>query len=1012
MEQPRTRPRIEVEERRLLTVMFGDMVGSTSISEAIGADSMHELLKAYQRACTQSVIDSDGVVTSWMGDGFMAHFGYPSRHEDAAVRAVEGGLAVLSAVRALGPELMKRFGVRVALRVGIHTGLVVVSREPGREDDPNAVSFTGETTNVAARIESTARPNSVSISEATWELVRGYFDVDPLGPQQLRGLTRQVTTYRVRDRTSAPSRYFARGDRLTPLVGRELELRELLEFTERDLGGRGGFLGLIGEAGMGKTRLLDELVHRAGPSRDVLYTTCSPRDTASPLHPFARLVRELSRAPGRSADVTFAAFTAQIGPDVPNEIARARLAALAEIEPPAELIPHDVTPERALQETADAARGWLSRRADRGGAVLLVDDAQWLDPTSRDLLARTSEEQAAPGVVLAYRPEPDTEWIGSFCGSALELRPLSQAECVDLIGHVVDGGDQRVGEAASRSDGVPLFAEELARTLGNGDLPEFGSFPSSLHDLVVSRLDRIPEARVLAQVGASIGREFELDLLAEATGLPPATVLDQATALESARIWERGQTSGTTAFTFRHALLQDASYDSQIRERKHHVHGRIADVLVGRNENTTAGGLATIAHHLENAGPSRLPAAAAGWAASGFATADGGAHVEAISQFTRGLGLVHRIEDPAVAAPLELQFQLGVGASLSTTAGYGHALVQAAFARAGELCEGMGSPPELYPAMWGMWSFHLVRGEYAVADELARTCARIAATAQDPALEIESAVGLGLTAFYRGRLREAIRTLSGAVERYRATRAIPSYQRFQHPAVAALSHLALANWLVGDAEAARRSALAATDMADSCEEHLRWFAQEYAHTFCAALGAYSGDGTCCLRHAQQAIDVCHRYGSQMFLAGAEIYKGHGQVELAALDEGSARIEAACESYLRTGATLFRPYHLVLLARARWARGDASEALDALDTAAELAEHNGELVHLPLILAERGRTLRGIAGNDAPVGADLRRAIELADELGIDRRALGLRRAASTVPEADLEAAMPPDVAMT
>jgi tetratricopeptide (TPR) repeat protein len=283
---------------------------------------------------------------------------------------------------------------------------------------------------------------------------------------------------------------------------------------------------------------------------------------------------------------------------------------------------------------------------------------------------------------------------------------------------------------------------------------------------------------------------------------------------------------------------------------------------------------------------------------------------------------------------------------------------------------------------------------------------------EDPALEIESAVGLGVTAFYRGRLQEAIRLLSSAVERYRVTPVVTPFQRFQHPAVAGLSHLMLAHWLMGDAEQAHSAAVATTDLADSCEEHLRWFAREYAHTFRAAHGAYSGEASSCLRHAQQAIDVCHQYGSQMFLAGAEIYKGYGQVGLGALDEGSARLEAACESYLRTGATLFRPYHLTLLARARSVGGDHGRALDVLDAAVELAEQNGELVHLPMVLAERGRTLRALAGDEAAARVDEQRALDLADELGIDRHVVGPVRETSAAPKATGGTAMQPAVAVT
>src|SRR6478735_1411190 len=449
MQERSARRSTDVEERRLLTVMFGDMVGSTALSEAIGADSMHELLKLYQRTCTQVVIDNDGVLSSWMGDGFMAQFGYPSRHEDAAVRAVEAGLAVVSAVRALRPEVMSRFGVKIAIRVGLHSGLVVVSGAPGREDDPNAVFFTGETTNIAARIESSAAPNSVSISQATLNLVDGYFDVDPLGPQQLRGLTRKVSTFRVRERTPATSRYFARSSRLTPLVGRRDELAEVLGFAGRDQSGHGQVFGLTGDAGMGKTRLLDELVHRAGPGVDILYTACAERETTTPLHPFASLVRRVCAPVGGNSEVTSENFAARVGPDVPHARALARLAELAGIPLPDESRPPDATPERVLRETADAVGEWLRQRADRDGTVVLVDDTQWLDPSSRDVIAGLAGAPGALRIVLAYRPDPDTGWIPPLCGSILELQPLSQPDCIELIGKVLDSDDRQVVEAAA-----------------------------------------------------------------------------------------------------------------------------------------------------------------------------------------------------------------------------------------------------------------------------------------------------------------------------------------------------------------------------------------------------------------------------------------------------------------------------------------------------------------------------------------------------------------------------------
>jgi predicted ATPase len=695
--------------------------------------------------------------------------------------------------------------------------------------------------------------------------------------------------------------------------------------------------------------------------------------------------------------LTYEQLVSLVGGYVARDATMARLAQLVELDPPDE--PHTAaTAEQVLRETSEALCSWLVDRSVTGPIVLIIDDVQWIDPTSIELLVQLKQRARGLFVVLAQRAGDQMAWCTALCDVVVELRPLDAEDAARLIGCVTSADEAHVRVAALRSDGIPLFAEELGRMLERGELAELGSIPNSLHDLVLSRLDSVPEAKKLAQVGASIGRQVDLDLLAEVCGLTLDQAIEQSHLLAAALIWEQSDLAGQSTFGFRHALIQDAAYDSQLRERKHAVHGRVAEVLRSRDVGSTPVGLATIAHHLESAGPTRRVEAVAGWAAAGFGTADAGAHVEAIGHFTRGLALIGDLTDPAESLPAELQLQLGLGASLSTTEGYGQERVRAAFTRAQDLCAPLGGPPELFPAIWGMWTFFLVRGEYETAQGLAGTLAEIARSEGDPALQIESDTAVGITSFYLGQLTLAAEHLSAAASRYERSPVVTPFQRFQQPAVAALSHLALVQWLMGHDDATCRATGArAVALSASCEVHLRWFAEEYAQTFCAALGALAGDAPYCLEHAQKAIDVCTEHGSLMFLAGAEIYKGHAQVQLGDVEAGLARLEAACESYHLTGARLFRPYHLTRLALARSAAGDESGAHDVLCQAVELAEEIGEKVHVAETLRLRGEAERRLRPDDpGAAGDDLARALTVARSIGAARLEAQLEAALGAV----------------
>ena len=480
------------------------------------------------------------------------------------------------------------------------------------------------------------------------------------------------------------------------------------------------------------------------------------------------------------------------------------------------------------------------------------------------------------------------------------------------------------------SDGIPLFAEELGRVLRGESGAALASVPTTLHDLLTMRLDATADAKLTAQVAATIGHEFELPLLERL--VPPETIERHRDILTRAGIWIGDPDA--TALAFRHSLLADAAYDSQVRERKRAVHLQIADVLASDFPDIAAAEPHRVAQHLEEGG--RSTEAAGMWLQAGMTTAGRGAPVEAVGQFQRGITLLDRIDDPQIRNGLELGLRLGFGASLASTVGYGSDAVQASFERAQALCRELGNPPELFPAVWGSWTFYLIRADYDMAQRLADDCRAMAASSLDEALAIEAAAAIGMSAFYRGDLRSAATEFHLAIDLFDTTSAVSAAQQFQHPVVAASANLALVEWLLGRPVQAKSAVDRAMELARTCEPRLRMFARGYAATFGAALGSLLGDGEYTLRYAQDAIDVCVEYGSQVFLAGGEMYKGYAQCLLGDTDEGIARLESAADGYVLTGARLLRPYHLSMVATARRMAGDLDGAVEALDEAVELA----------------------------------------------------------------------------
>lgn len=980
-------------ERRLLTVMFCDLVGSTSMSQILEPEALHELYQLYRAHSEEQIRRVDGHIAQFMGDGFLAFFGYPIPHEDAAYRAVAAGLELCGVVTRLAAEVKRRFAVDLKIRVAIHTGLVVVSDMSSRTwIHPNDI--VGETPNLAAGLEAKAAPNTVLMTDSTYDLVRRLVEVEPLGPQELHGLARSVNAYRAVRLTSVYSRYRARLDRTARLVGRSTELALLGGMMDGPAKDRAQVVLVVGEAGIGKSRLMDEVCRRA-KGRQVLECYCSELARNVALRPILRLVaRVAGLETWDDPTVRYAKLERALASQLRSPVALARIAAALEAPAPSGLAPK-VTPEQALEETLDALAGWLVSRSAAHRLVLVVDDVHWIDPTTRAFLERLAA--SAPGLLLlmASRPDTDLHWAAEMRAAQIRLTELSSAEAAELIRGLPGAGDfapEHIALAAERSDGNPLYAEELARVMREDGEASLGAMPNTLHDLLISRLDRIPEAHALAQVAATIGRQIPHDLLRAVAGGKDETFRANVDALLEAGIWEPGSSGQFATYRFHHSLVQEAAYQSQLKVRRREVHDLVARTLLEQFPERMELEPHVVAHHLERA--SRNFEAVAHWQRAGAVSAARGAHAEAVNKFQHGLELlVGEVKASPERNALELGLQLGLGASLSTTRGYGAPEVESAFARARSLCGSMGGSPDLFAAVWGSWTFYLIRGDYEIAARLAADCKAISDELGDHALQIESANAVGLSDFYMGRLEEAQRSLELCTELYRREPAVSPGQRFQHPAVTAMSHLAVVLWMRGQADQARTRMAEALEMAETCEERLRGFARSYAESFAGWLGGLLHDATYSLEHAQATIDVCHEFGWPMFLAAGEMHKGAAQAELGDPKGGLKRLVAALEGFRLTGANLLRPYFQGRLAEIYAQGGQAEKALAIIEDALDLIGKNGERVCEPELLRLRG-TLGFRAGLRAAEDSrrDLEQAMRQAAAQGA--RMLELRAAAS------------------
>jgi class 3 adenylate cyclase/predicted ATPase len=931
-------------ERRQMTVMFSDLVDSTKLATHLDPEDLKSLMQAYQRACGAVIERYDGHVAQYRGDGIEAYFGWPTAQEDAAERAVRAGLEIVEAVKKL--ESPSPLGVRV----GISTGIVVIS-DTGRGDPSTPSGAVGDTPYAAARLQTLAIPNTVVIADTTSRLISARFRQKALGPQKLKGISEPIHAFQVRQVREYSSRFQAtRAGTLTPLVDRRTELALLQQRWRDAKDGEGQMVYVSGVPGIGKSRIVHELEQSIGRERHFsLRFHCSPHHIQSAFFPIIQQFQRLARLNSDDGEHVkldklrrlLSKATERVDKAIPfiAEMVSNRL------EP--RYAPVGLTAVQVKVQTLFVLVELLLDLSTREPVFCLLEDAQWVDPSTQEVLDLLLRQigRARILVLVTHRPEyhPRSEAYGNV--SALTIPRLGRRDIAELAHLALRKQAVYMGVISriiDESDSIPLFVEELARgVLESGAFDELGSpaerfdpptsaVPDSLRDALVARLDRAPQARSVAQMAAVIGREFSDDILLRVSSLSRSELDSTLAHLEQSDIVQKIDNTPPARYVFKHALVRDAAYESLLKSSRREIHAKVAATLEKERPEVVTAQPELLAYHLSAAGNAEI--ATRYWLAGGQRARSRWAHVEATGQFQKALDLLALLPETDQRRNTELEIQLSLGLSFVAVRGYSAEQTRKSFERARILSAELGDPIKEIQALFGLWGHYWMRARHTEAIELGATLLAKAEQLSDPIARVVGHRSLGSTLFTLGepvRAREHLERAISLAQEVDIEASALSYA--VDPRIAAQLMLAWDLWILGYPEQALDNALGALGKATQRGEP---YGVAFAHYVTSAVRLLRGEPQASLDHADRSLAVAQEHRINLYALYSRFGRGCALAAMGRAEQAIPEIRSGVDEAQRANLGYMRGFMLGWLAIVQAQTGDPERALSTIDEAFE------------------------------------------------------------------------------
>ncbi|MBV9309417.1 MAG: AAA family ATPase [Solirubrobacterales bacterium] len=991
-------------ELRQITAVFCDLVGSTEISDRLDPEEFGELMNSYHDKAIAVLASYENEVARFVGDGIFICFGWPEAHEDDPERAIRAALDIAAEIETLEDGVPA--GASLSVRVGVHTGPALVGALRGGSEREMAL---GKTLNVAARLQQVAPPGGVVISASTQRVVQGLFVTSDLGQQSLKGLPDPVHTFQVIQPSGVRGRLDAARGTLTPMVNRDPELGILTDLWDHVRAGRGHTMLVVGEPGVGKSRIVFEFRERVRQSRHTwLECGCSSYTRHTAFRPVLELARRgLVLRDDDEPEERLAKLRAaleQLGMGAEEDVRALANALLIPSE--AGYSPPETSPAAQRRRTLELFAEWTLRLAELQPTIILVEDLHFADPSSLELFQRLIAEGARAPLLLigTARPEFEPGWSSRPNLSRLDLKPLRDSDMRSLVTAVSGQRElppSLVEHVVSQTEGIPLFAEEMSKTLLESRLrapehlephrPEPIDIPATLYDSLMARLDRLSAAKRVAQHVAVIGREFDYALAEEVLGLDVDVVRHGlARLVEDDLLLRRGEPPDST-YAFRHALIQDAAYRSLLKRRRRELHGRVADALERRRSGEgPAVSAEIIAQHYDCA--EQPEQALRFYREAADHSAGQSAHREAAAHLTRAIELIGDLPHEGRWRAIEADLQTALGSSIIATRGYADEAIETAYERARALYEALGDRRQVGYTLAGLSLFYFNHGEVQRGAELAGEALDLAEEIEDSTLQVLARVQAAVPIFYQGEFSPALEHAERASEIYELSRDRWLGYRFgADQGVAAHCFAALALMQLGRPDSALARARSASNLADLLADP---YNLAYALFFETAVHWNRGDTSAQQLCAARVVAIAEEHEFQLFIGLGRMFQTAARVfasgHQAALHELYAGSELAAATGFRGGMPAF----ICLVAEAQRAAGCANDALATIAAALDASTQTAQRYWDAELHRIRGE-LQIELGDEQDGTAELEHAIDIAREQGGTwqelRATLGLAR---------------------